>query len=263
METMEIVIDPEAARNAYDATVPRAQALSVDERAPLTADVQEAAIVALGVARFVAQPEVRARFALLPADLFDIALLDELPALALAAHHGHVELQIARAGGSTAMLSADLVAEAGEVRARMLDLCDYVFRRDPAIATEVSAIRSGTGYKDLAVDLVRLAKIYEMQAETVARDTVNYRASDVADARRLSQAILHQLSQSQNADERYRLAVLTGIWTLLLRCYGEVQAAGTFLFRHEDAASKFRSLFTRRGRRARPAPEPLPEPGKE
>lgn len=260
---MELVIDPEAARKAHDATVPRAEALSADERAPITADVQDSAIVALGVARFVAQPEVRARFELLQAELFDIAHLDDLPTLALAVHHGHVELQIARAGGSTAMLSADLVGEAGEVRTRMLDLCDYVFRRDLVISTEVSSIRSGAGYKDLAVDLVRLAKIYEAQAETVARDTVNYRSTDAGDARRLSQAILHQLSQSQNADERYRLAVLTGIWTLLLRCYGEVQAAGTFLFRNEDAASKFRSLFTRRGRRARPAPEPLPEPGKE
>jgi hypothetical protein len=38
-----------------------------------------------------------------------------------------------------------------------------------------------------------------------------------------------------------------------------VEAAGYFLYRHEDPASKFRSLFTR-GRRARLARAPLPEP---
>jgi hypothetical protein len=255
MESKEIVIEPGAARAAYDATLPRAEALSLDERAPMTVDVQDAVIVALGVAQFIDQPDVRARFALLPPEVFAGAHIDDLPVLALAAHHGYVALQVARAGGSTAMLGADLVAEAGEVRTRMLELCEYVFRRDPVLSTEVSAIRTGTGYKDAAIDLVRLASIYEAQAEIVARDTINYRATDADDARRLSQTILHQLSQGQDANERYHLSVLTGIWTLLLRCYDEVQAAGSFLYRNEDAASRFRSLFTRSARRSRPAPE--------
>lgn len=262
MQTMEIIIDPEAARNAYNAVLPRVEALSIDQRTPITVDLQDAIIIALGVAQFVDQAEARARFALLPPEVFDPAHIDDLPTLALAAHHGYVLLQTARAGGTEAMLSAELVAEAGEVRTRMLELCEYVFRRDPALSTEVASIRTGTGYKDLATDLVRLAKIYEDQAELVARDPINYRASDAADARRLSQTIMHQLSQNQNAGERHHYSVLTGIWTLLRGCHAEVQAAGTFLYRNQDEAGKFRSLFTRRSRRARPEPAPpaTPEP---
>ena len=260
-----ISIDPEAARAAYAAMRARAEAVAAFERVALTVDLQDAVIRALGVARFVAQAGVRARFELLPPELFDPTHLDELLTLALATHHGHVELQTLRAGGSTAKLPADLVAQAGEVRGRMLELCEYMFRRDLRLALEVASIRSGTGYKDEAVDLVRLANIYDEQAETVARDPINYRATDAADARRLSQAILHELGNSQGADERAQLAIVTGLWTLLLRCYDEVQTAGSFLFRNQDPERKFPSLFTRRGRRVRTAPAPetptTPEPG--
>lgn len=260
---MSIPIEPEAARSAYAAMRGRAEAVAAGERVAVTVDLQDVVILALGVARFVALLEVRARFALLPRELFDPAQLDELLTLALATHHGHVELQTLRAGGSAAKLPADLVAGAGEVRARMLELCEYVFRRDLRLGLEVASIRSGSGYKDLALDLVRLANIYDEQAATVARDPINYSATDASDARRLSQAILHELGASQGADERAQLATVTGLWTLLLRCYDEVQAAGSFLYRNQDPERKFPSLFTRRSRRARPAPAPENPPTSE
>lgn len=252
----DITIDPEAARRAYITVLPRVEVMKADEHAALSVDVQDAVILAWGVANFVAQPEVRARFALLPLELFDITHLDDLPTLTLAAYHGYVELQAIRSGVSLAKLSASLVTEAGEVRTRMLELCEYVFRRNEEVNREVTSIRTGTGYKDLALDLARLARIYDAYPELVVRETINYRATDAADARRLSQSILNELSQNQGLDERRQLAIVTGIWTLLLRCYDEVQAAGYFVYRHEDPDSKFRSLYTRSGRRSRPAPAP-------
>jgi hypothetical protein len=259
----DITIDPEAARRAYTEVLPRLETMTADEHAALSVDVQDAAIQAIGVARFVAQPEVRARFALLPAELFDITRLDDLPTLALAAYHGFVELQVVRAGGSEAKLPLALVAEAGGVRKRMFELVEYVFREHERIKREVASIRGGTGYKDMGVDLARLARIYEENPEAVARETVNYRATDAADARRLSQTILSELSQNPGLDERQQLAIVTGIWTLLLRCYTEVQAAAEFIYRHENPETRFRSLYTRSSRRSRPAPEPAPAPAPE
>lgn len=253
----DITIDPEAARRAYITVLPRVEVMKADEYAALSVDVQDVAILAIGVAQFVAQPTERARFALLPAELFDITHLDDLPTLALAAHHGYVELQAVRSGSSVAKLPGPLVTEAGGVRKRMSELCEYVFREHERLQRELASIRIGTGYKDMAMDLARLARIYEAHLEDVARETINYRATDAADARRLSQTILSELSRNQAADEKQQLATVTGIWTLLLRCYDEVQAAGYFIYRHENPDSKFRSLYTRSGRRARPAPEPV------
>jgi len=259
----DIIIDPEAARRAYITVLPRVEVMTAGEYAALSVDVQDVAILGIGVARFVALPEVRARFALLPVELFDITHLDDLPTLALAAYHGYVELQVVRSGGSLARLSPALVTEASVVRKRMFDLCEYVFREHERLKREMASIRAGHGHKDTAMDLARLAKIYEDEPEAVARETVNYRATDAADARRLSQAILSELSQNPGLDERQQLAIVTGIWTLLLRCYTEVQAAGYFIYRHEDPESKFRSLYTRTGRRSRPAPNPAPAPAPE
>jgi hypothetical protein len=251
----EDTIDPAAASKAYALALPRAEAVPASDRSALTVDVQDATLLAEAVARFLAEPEVRARFGMLPRELFDPGHLDDLLTLSLATHHAHVLLQTIRAGGSTAKLSANLVLEASEVRTRMLELCEYVFRRDPVLSAEVASIRLGTGYKDHAMDLVRLANLYEQYAAIVARDTFNYRATDAADARRLAQAIRNELGQSQGADERHQLAIVTALWTLLVRCYNEIQAAGQFLYRNEDADRKFPSLFTRKSRRSRPAPE--------
>jgi hypothetical protein len=258
----DITIDPEAARRAYFTVLPRLDFLTADEHATLSVDLQDVVIRALGVAQFVAQPEVRRRFALLPGELFDITNLDDLPTLALAAYHGFVELQVVRTSGSQAKVSITLVTLATTLRKRMFELCEYVFRYDPDLEREVSSIRGGTGYKDMAVDLARLARLYEAHPDMVSRETINYRDTDAAEARRLSQAILAELSQNQGVDEQRQLEIVTGIWTLLLRCYNEVQAAGYFVFRHENPESKFRSLFTR-SRRSRPAPvteEPTTEP---
>lgn len=253
----DITTDPEAARRAYLTVLPRVEAMTASEYAALSVDVQDAAILAIGVARFVAQPEVRARFALLSPELFDITHLDDLPTLALAAYHGYVELQVVRAGGSQAKLSPDVETEATVKRKRMFELVEHVFREERRLAREIASIRSGTGHKDMALDLARLARIYEDNPEEVARDTVNYRATDAADARRLSQTILSELSRNVGADEQQQLATVTGIWTLLVRCYDEVMAAGHFIYRHENPESKFRSLYTRSSRRARPAPAPV------
>lgn len=249
----DITIDPEAARRAYTEVLPRLEAITASEYAALSVDVQDAVIQAIGVARFVAQPEVRARFALLSAELFTITHLDDLPTLALAAHHGFVELQVVRSGGSLAKLPPALVNEAGSVRKRMFELVEYVFREHERLKREVASIRGGVGYKDTAMDLARLARIYEDEPDMVASVTRDYRATDAADARRLSQAILSELSQNPGLTEQQQLSIVTGIWTLLLQSYTEIQAAGYFIYRHENPESKFRSLYTR-GRRSRPAP---------
>ncbi|HSO00381.1 MAG TPA: hypothetical protein VLS89_18945 [Candidatus Nanopelagicales bacterium] len=243
--------DPEAALKAYNATLPRLETLSKDSYVTLSVDPRDASVIALSVSRFIADPAVRARFDLLHADVFDPQHLTDLPLFALALYHAHTLLQGARSGATEARLPVGLADEATEVKARMLDLCDYNFRRDARVSAEVAAIRRGTGYKDLASDLSRLAQIYQDHLALVSRDPVNYRDTDAADARRLAQAILKELGEAQSKEEKRLVGIVTGLWTLLHRCYGEVQSAGLFLFRHQDGDQKFPSLFTKTARRTR------------
>jgi hypothetical protein len=79
--------DPAAAKKAYEAMTPRMNALAKDDLALLNVDAQEAAIIALSVSRFLAEPEPSARFALLDAKVFDPAHLGDLATIALTVSH--------------------------------------------------------------------------------------------------------------------------------------------------------------------------------
>lgn len=253
--------DPEAAEKAFEALRPRAQALPRSALALLNVDLQEASIAVQAVARFTAEPEARARFALLDSKLLDPAHLKDLTPLALAAAHAYVELQSARDQSSEAKLPVALVDTATEIKARMLDLTDYHFKRHGKLNREVAAIRAGTGYKDLASDLVRLAKLYDDHKATISSDKVNYQAGDASQARKLAAEIMHQLGEAQSAEEKKWVDLATRLWTLLRGAYAEVQAAGLFLYRNDGGDEKFPSLHSGGGRSRKPKSEPEGDTG--
>jgi len=240
--------DPEAAKKAFDAMLPRMKALPREALARVNIDIRQAVITSLAVSRAVAAPEMKKRFALLHKDLFDPAHLTDLEPLALATSHAQVELAAARAQTVEAKLPVDLVDAATEVKARMLELCAYVFKRHPKLSREVDDIRTGTGYKDLALDILRLAKIYEDEHATVSKDVVNYRSEDPSAARTPEQRITTELGEAQSAEEKRWVDLTARAWVLLRDAYGEVQSAGLFIFQHEDPEEMFPSLYARTAR---------------
>ena len=253
--------DPAAAKKAYEAMTPRMNALAKDQLSLLNVDAQESAIIALSVSRFLAEPEPGARFALLHAKTFAPAHLADLATIALAVSHAYVELQSARAQTSEARLPVSLVDAASEVKERMLECTEYLFKRHAVLSREITSIRLGSGYRDLASDLIRLARVYEDNKATVEKDPLNYRAADAAEARTRAQEILTTLGEAQSAEEKRCVASLTRAWTLLRTTYDEVQAAGYFLYRHEEPEAKFPSLYASSGAgRPKKAREPAPPP---
>ncbi len=253
--------DPAAAKKAYEAMTPRMAALARDDLALLNVDAQEAAIIALSVARFLAEPEPSARFALLDAKIFDPAHLGDLATIALTVSHAYVELQSARAQTTEAKLPVALVDAATEVKERMLECVEYLFKRHAVLSREVASIRLGTGYRDLASDLIRLARVYEDNKATVEKDPLNYRSTDAAEARTHAHKILSTLGEAQSAEEKRCVAALTRAWTLLRITYDDVQAAGLFLYRREEPEEKFPSLYASSGGgRPKKAKEPAPAP---
>lgn len=236
-------MDPAAAEKAFSSLKSSLLALRTDRLTAVNVDVQRAAITACSVGRWVKQPEVRARYAALPVKEFKVAQVDDLESVALAAWHITIELLTAGSGSSEAMLPISLVEEATVVKQRMLSLLEYYLSDHPTDGKEVASIKTGTGYADLASDLLRLAKLYRKHAAAVALDTKHYVATDEHDAKRHGMAIVKLLGDAKNVDEKVWTDLLARAWTLLNTTYDEVSAAGEWLFRHEGGTARFPSLY--------------------
>jgi hypothetical protein len=164
---------------------------------------------------------------------FQLSNIDELMSLAFVVLLLLEEADTDSVYATTAKVSASLYTQALELEARMQELCEYVFRRDEEIAPMLAHLRPGSGYADLARDLLGYARIYEMRPQEVARDGVNYRESDPQDARRIAGEIRAQLSASLSSRGKTTRDLLERSWTALLDVYSEVREACLYLLRHD------------------------------
>jgi hypothetical protein len=237
-------LDPQAAEKAFHAVKQRLLGLDPEKLAARSVDLEKAAVAAAAVGRWVKEKEVRARFASLPKKYFDQAHVDDLEKIALAAWHAAVSLRSASAGKSDAKLPVSLVQKATSIKQRMLPLCEYHFGDDPVDGPEVADIKLGAGYGDLASDLLRLAKLYKKHRARVKTDAKYYVAGDEAEAGRTAHAILRELGEAKNQDQKAWTDLTLRAWTLLEEVYNEVAAAGAWLYRFEDAATRFTSIYT-------------------
>jgi len=240
----EEAVEAKAAEKAFEKLKPRMLGIDADKLAVQSADLEKAAIAAAAVGRWVMEKEPRARFESLPKEHFDQAHVDDLAGIALAAWHAAIALRSANAGKTEAKLPVSLVAEATAVRARMVALVDYNFGDDPVDRTEIDDIKVGTGYTDLASDLLRLAKLYAKHRERVKLDPKNYQAGDQAAAGRIGHAIMRELGEAKNQEQKVWSDLAARAWTLLIGVYDEVSSAGSWLYRHEGGAQRFPSLYT-------------------
>jgi hypothetical protein len=236
-------LDPEAAAKAFSALRSRLAAIADERVEPARADVMKAAIAAWSVARFIEQPEVRARFARLPKEDFNQAHVDDLGTIALATFHVAAELQSAQATTTGAKLPVDLLQSATDIKTRMLKVCEYHLGDHPVDAAEIADIRVGTGHIDLALDLSRLAKLYQKHKNVIKKDPKHYVAADATDARTYSSEILRQLGEARNENAKTWSDRVARAWVLLLDVYGEVSQAGRWLFRHDEPVTRFPSLW--------------------
>lgn len=236
-------LSAKAAEEAFEAFKSRLLGLDPNKLATLSVDLEKASVAVAAVGRWVKGKKPRARFASLPKDEFDQAHVDELESAAMAAWHAAVSLRTATAGKSEAKLPVSLVQEATAIRQRMLDLCEYHFGADPVDGPEIADIKLGNGYNDLASDLLRLGRLYAKHRDRVKLDPKNYRKTDEVDAGRVAHAIFRELGQAKNQDQKAWTDLVLRAFTLLNTVYGEVSAAGTWLWRHEDAARLFPSLY--------------------
>ncbi|MEP7124980.1 MAG: hypothetical protein ABJE95_28885 [Byssovorax sp.] len=217
-------------------------------------DSYAGALAALGVYAFVTQvPALHARFEQQHSiGEFDLASVEGLKAAAFLVFFAHAQAEAEGAFATDAKVPVELIQEGMEVEARIQELCEYKFKRDPKIALLLALLRPGTSHRDLAGDLLGYADICEKNHAAVATDTTNYRETDVADARRIAGDILAHLAAAMTPKGREAYELMQRAWTLLIQTYFEVQEVGMCLMRRDPKRDEwFPSLYAA-GRSGRP-----------
>ena len=184
----------QSAEDCFQRTKPTLDALAINDIKSPTIDVQEAAVVVLGIDGLLREPATKAKIAaLVKIGLLDGKLLENLPDVARTAWFSRYRLLQVSATHSEAALPIALVEEALTLRRRMLKTLDYNLDDDPDAVVRLNAIRIGAGHLDMANDLLANADFYRERKSDIEHDQKNYRKTDEADARRLADKILRLL----------------------------------------------------------------------
>lgn len=226
--------NPASGQAAFNVLAPNRAALTKVQVARI--DIQAGALAALGAYGFAKQASaVLAQFqAMGKAGLFLMTTLEDLKTAALAALYAFNQAEMAGSYATDAMVPATLVAQASAVEKRMQARCEYAFANDPTVKPLLDMLRPGTGYNDLANDLLGYASIYESKkAQIVATNDPNYRATDLADAKSYAGQLLACLTSSMTPKAKVAYDQLQRLWTLLAAIYAEVQATGLFILRFD------------------------------
>ena len=195
-EETPFTYDPEAAERGWRATASLRAA--VDGASLPSIDLDDAAVLALRVSRWLLEPEVRRAFEALPAVHFDHSLIDRIEPAAWALWYSNTIRVTVGATESGGRVSEATLEAAVTRKARMQRVCTYMLADHPKDSLEVASIRSGTGHKDTARDLTRFAALYTKHADWFAEKAGEfYDPADVAGANASAAAILFELGETE------------------------------------------------------------------
>jgi hypothetical protein len=240
-----IPFDPDDAQAFLDTYRPRLNAISSDRLEVARVDIDAVGRALLSVAALVELPSLRALYEnAAKAGDFLIENLAHLKALSFIVQLAQRKIDGAGAFATTAKIPAELDQASAELEARMQKTAEHYFQEDAEIGPILRRLSPGTGFLDRANDLLGYAQIYESKKAIVSKDPVYYRATDVADAKRLAGQILAALSADMTPAAREWYDVLRRSWTMLRPVYREVQELGLrFLRLDPQRDERFPSLF--------------------
>ncbi|MGK3966024.1 hypothetical protein WMF38_17810 [Sorangium sp. So ce118] len=237
--------DPKLAEDLVAAYRPRLTAITPDRLEVPRVDVESVSRALLTVHALTQAPPLLALYrGAATQGEFQLDNLDHLKALALILLHAYRQADAAGAFTSGAKLSAALDKESAEVESRLQKVCEHFFGDDPEIGPVLRRLSAGTGYLDRAYDLLGYADIYQAKHDVVSTDPVHYRATDLADARRLASQMLAVLGAALSPKAREAYDMLQRAWTLARPLYVEVQELGLRFLRYDPQRdARFPSLY--------------------
>lgn len=257
------------ARRSFEAMRPELEGLDESAIVILRVDPQRAAATVLVIGLRDTTAARRAVFEYFAQQgVYDLTLLDRLPALAQTTWYLRRQQEMAVYDASGAALPAPVVAAAYETRGRMMIVLDYWLGDRPDISKRLAQLREGSGHQDLANDLETLAELYQRDdvRPFIEQDRKNYRATDVADAERSAHRLMLSLGPDEEGDARRLTGLAQRAATLMVRAYEEHCECARFFFRKsENVAVTYPSLVAaaRNPRRKRVVETPVggEEPG--
>lgn len=162
-----------------------------------------------------------------------------------AAHHAYLNSQDEAQKRSGEL--RDLYEEASRWRRKLLAAATFIWMEDKQVQRILARIRKGHGYQDQADDLLALALLFKERWEE-ARAATSVTLEQIKDADALATRFLSTMgspTEEQPAEPDPR-EFRNRIWTLFMRAYSEMLAAGRYLYRNDpDGEELYRSLFER------------------
>ncbi|HEU4537789.1 MAG TPA: hypothetical protein VFS00_26895 [Polyangiaceae bacterium] len=253
--------DPVAGERALLQLMPRLNTLSADRLERPRFDLETVALGAIALARATREPNLRARFLALPPSEFDPEWLELLEPLAMALWHvQRTHLAVTGSSTAAAVVPVELSEAATELERRMQTCVEYHLADHPEAGPKVAFLRVGTGYRDLAGDLMGYAELYRDYRDELRYDRKHYREGDAEEAVRLATRLFEALAMGQGGDQ-HRIALRDRAWTMLSRCYDEVAVTGRWLLRHDANVGAMFPTLQSLGRAALARKGPRPPGG--
>jgi hypothetical protein len=229
---------------AFARVLPVAMALSPNELATVNIDIPSAVTLVLGklpgiLALRPSIPELRT---------FDIRFVDHLETFALATAHAHALCLAATARPESIH---ELTTRAGALRDLLYSDAATLAKRGLIHGARLRKLRTPSGYKNLAFDLLGLAVVLRESWPTIHGKTA-IELSDLEQAERFGAALVNAIGRRERApavasalaQQRQR------VFTLFFRAYDQVRRAVCYLRWHERDADRIApSLYVRRRKR--------------
>jgi hypothetical protein len=221
-----------------------------DERHDLAAlpipavDPSAALAAAATVAKHLAEPKTRARFDALPDEEVNHALVAAHPALHEVVKRTAAAYQSAENAEGDALVPESTVKVLTAIRARTTSLIEYYLGDDPEVARELIAIRAGTGYKDLANDVVALLGLCSKHLSVIKHDKKNYRAEDATEGPVHVEIVREARLKGQRPATKKAARAWANAFYALRESHDEVTEVGRFIDRRRaDKDERWPSLY--------------------
>ena len=138
---------------------------------------------------------------------------------------------------------ADLVDACRETRDGLVAAAQYVFRNDKKASEVLADITRSTGYQDLADDLNRLARLFNVHWRQVNGNS-EVRKDDLDRAEHLGARLMNIVSLETSPGLAEWTEKRQQAWTLLHRAYQEVRDAAAYIHRAApDKLAAYPSVF--------------------
>jgi hypothetical protein len=249
-------------QEAYEQTLPAAQALELEELIAVNIDLPSAITTAVGVLPAVLA--LRERVAKeLPS--FDLTHFDQLETYALATAQAHAVYL-----GASAPPEALLALNEQGVTLRDLLYSDALALSNRGLISgdKLADFKNNVGYKNLAFDLLGLASLLRENWDKIASKTA-LQLSELDQATAISEQLVRAVGGREQAPivSAEQAQVRQRTFTLFARAYDQVRRAITFLHWDEDDVDSIApSLYAGRNTGRRKSAEPkagteVPAPG--